>query len=1095
MFNTKKINKKQIQENRFKKNRLSEVIFALATTTVVAGPSLAFAQDGAAEVAQDKPVQQQSASDSTEDSSPAYEGTLEEVTVSGVRYNLQNAQDIKRNADTFVDSISSEDMGSLPDRSVLEAMQRMPGVSIERFAGADDPDHFGVEGSGAVIRGMTATRSEFNGRDSFTANSGRGLSFQDVPPELMGGVDVYKNQSADMIEGGIGGTVSLRTRKPFDSPEQTFSVSADYSQGDLDENGTPSLSALYSDRWMTEAGEFGVLFNVAHSELQGTSHGIQSDTYLNFDAEGIAGAENFDSVWLPNASNFFQKRDDRTRKGYAGAFQWANTDETILATAQFMRSDSRLSWTENAVKYQGDSYDAARTVGPLAGTEFSFDDDGVFEQGAMVTEAGWRGGYAPGDGQYGSKFQTDTRVKDTHTVVDDVAFNLQLTPNENWEYSFDLQYIQAETQDDDLQIAMGQWMSQTYDASGDTPTLVVGDPNQPYDGSSDPNWFRDPQNYWWRSAMDHFERSEGESVAGRFDGTYYFSEEPLGLLRAAKFGARLAQRDQTVRITSYNWGPIGAEWNTPYYLNDPEVADQPYEYVNFSDFHRGGVVSVPGGGFLFPDADYVKGVLKGNRDLFISPDGDPWEPYRTREDIIAKGIFQAPEVFDTTETNRAAYVRLDFGSDETALRFSGNVGLRYVELEREALGSVQYPDFVGVPYPDGAPVVLNDYDAVEEWATQAVVDGRFATAREAMAYARDPSNWLTPEEKAFGNDAFSAEEAWSKYSSVLPSFNLKLELREDLLARFAVSKAIALPDMSEVKNQAVIGARQLGVVREDGPVEPPADGEETEDNGTNIVSVAPVDWTGSGGNPYLWPMESIQYDASVEWYFADVGSFTTSAFYKDLSDTFIKGAFPRDFANPLTGQVQTVDFESTINGGDGFMQGVELAYQQFYDFLPAPFDGVGLQLNYTWIDSGLSNSGVEGAAEPTTGEEQAFDRYPLPDISLLPLRGVSEHTFNVVGMYEKGPWSARLAYNWRSKYLLTTRDTISKYPIFNDDAGYMDGSIFYNFDNGVTVGLQASNLLDTQTETIMQLDNQGTEARRSWFIQDRRYALIVRANF
>jgi len=256
-----------------------------------------------------------------------------------------------------------------------------------------------------------------------------------------------------------------------------------------------------------------------------------------------------------------------------------------------------------------------------------------------------------------------------------------------------------------------------------------------------------------------------------------------------------------------------------------------------------------------------------------------------------------------------------------------------------------------------------------------------------------------------------------------------------------------------------------------------------------------VDWTGSGGNPYLWPMESIQYDASVEWYFADVGSFTTSLFYKDLSDTFIKGAFPRDFANPVTGQVQTVDFESTVNGGDGFMQGVELAYQQFYDFLPAPFDGVGLQLNYTWIDSGLSNNGVEGAAEPTTGEEEAFDRYPLPDISLLPLRGVSEHTFNVVGMYEKGPWSARLAYNWRSKYLLTTRDTISKYPIFNDDAGYMDGSIFYNFDNGVTVGLQATNLLDTQTETIMQLDNQGTEAGRSWFIQDRRYALIVRANF
>ncbi len=118
--------------------------------------------------------------------------TVEEVLVSGTRQNLQNAQEVKRNAATFVDAISAEDIGSLPDRSVLEAMQRVPGVSIERFAAANDPDHFGVEGSGAVIRGMSATRSEFNGRDSFTANSGRGLSFQDVPPELMGGFRYLK---------------------------------------------------------------------------------------------------------------------------------------------------------------------------------------------------------------------------------------------------------------------------------------------------------------------------------------------------------------------------------------------------------------------------------------------------------------------------------------------------------------------------------------------------------------------------------------------------------------------------------------------------------------------------------------------------------------------------------------------------------------------------------------------------------------------------------------------------------------------------------------------------------------------------------------
>ena len=70
-------------------------------------------------------------------------------------------------------------------------------------------------------------RSEFNGRDSFNANSSRGLSFGDVSPELMAGVDTYKNATADMIEGGIAGTVNLRTHVPFDSEGFVLAISAE----------------------------------------------------------------------------------------------------------------------------------------------------------------------------------------------------------------------------------------------------------------------------------------------------------------------------------------------------------------------------------------------------------------------------------------------------------------------------------------------------------------------------------------------------------------------------------------------------------------------------------------------------------------------------------------------------------------------------------------------------------------------------------------------------------------------------------------------------------------------------------------------------
>ena len=149
---------------------------------------------------------------------------MEEIIVTGQRAALQNAAAIKRDSDTVVDAISAADIGALPDVSVLEALQRVPGITIERFAAIDDPDHFSTEGSGAVLRGLPQTRSSFNGRDTFSANSNRGLTYQDVPPELMGAVRVVKNQTADMIEGGISGTIDLVTRKPFDTNERVLGI-------------------------------------------------------------------------------------------------------------------------------------------------------------------------------------------------------------------------------------------------------------------------------------------------------------------------------------------------------------------------------------------------------------------------------------------------------------------------------------------------------------------------------------------------------------------------------------------------------------------------------------------------------------------------------------------------------------------------------------------------------------------------------------------------------------------------------------------------------------------------------------------------------
>ena len=98
---------------------------------------------------------------------------MEEVTVTAMRRNLESAQMLKREADTVIESITAEDLGSFPDKSIAEALQRVAGITVNRFAASSDTAHFSAEPSGVIVRGLNMVRTEFNGRDTFSANSSR----------------------------------------------------------------------------------------------------------------------------------------------------------------------------------------------------------------------------------------------------------------------------------------------------------------------------------------------------------------------------------------------------------------------------------------------------------------------------------------------------------------------------------------------------------------------------------------------------------------------------------------------------------------------------------------------------------------------------------------------------------------------------------------------------------------------------------------------------------------------------------------------------------------------------------------------------------
>jgi TonB-dependent receptor len=222
-----------------------------------------------------------------------------------------------------------------------------------------------------VVRGLNFVRSELNGRDTFSANNGRALSFADVPSELMGGVDVFKSPSADMIEGGISGTVNLRTRLPFDSKKRMLSLSAEDSYGDFVKKWSPTYSLLYSDTWDTAAGEFGLLASLSDSKLWTRADGTQVSNFgcrTNLGA-GVSDCGNgTKGVWFPRGAAFRSTTTDRERKGQAAAVQWRSNDHTMQATAQYMRSDSNQKWTEHAMEIATDNVTSNGDSRPVAGT-------------------------------------------------------------------------------------------------------------------------------------------------------------------------------------------------------------------------------------------------------------------------------------------------------------------------------------------------------------------------------------------------------------------------------------------------------------------------------------------------------------------------------------------------------------------------------------------------------------------------------------------------------------------------------------------------------------------------------------------------------
>jgi iron complex outermembrane receptor protein len=150
---------------------------------------------------------------------PASDQKLEEVIVTGERQALRDSIALKQNTDLVSDSISTAEIGQLPDVTIAEELNRLPGVNTTRDRG---------NASQASIRGLgpRLVLGLVNGREVASSEPSQDLRWEIYPSEVLSGAQIYKSQDATLVPGGIAATVDIRTLSPLDYRGPTFSVRA-----------------------------------------------------------------------------------------------------------------------------------------------------------------------------------------------------------------------------------------------------------------------------------------------------------------------------------------------------------------------------------------------------------------------------------------------------------------------------------------------------------------------------------------------------------------------------------------------------------------------------------------------------------------------------------------------------------------------------------------------------------------------------------------------------------------------------------------------------------------------------------------------------
>jgi iron complex outermembrane recepter protein len=886
----------------------------------------------------------------------------DEIIVTGIRGSLRSAASIKRNSDSIVDVISSEDLGKFPDTNVAESLQRIPGVAIDRSNG---------EGRFVTVRGFGPSFNTVlvNGRTFASDNQGREFSFDLLAAELISGADVYKSSQARLQDGGIGATLNVKTPRPLDLGGFKAVLSAKGQYERYSKDVTPQGFALVSNTFAD--GKIGLLASLSYQKRNAQTRFTQNRGYLPGVSVGPTATPLFTNVFAPRNQDVGQDDQSRERIGVTGTAQFRPNDQltfTIDGLYNQFNVDSRVqalgSWFEPS-SYTAAQIDSNRTVTSLT-TNGNADLIQTSNNRFVKT-------YAAGG-------------------------NIEWKPNDNLTVKAD-----------------ASWSRAADSAGGRNYFTVIGIPSQYSFAQATGNGFPSTLNYSANLAnpalgRSHIALRQGNSEAERVVEYKLDTEwkSDGGALDAVRFGMINTNRrknSQTIQTDpntlclycGYNEG-ASAALLSPLTLNGPSGSGTvPTQILGY-------------------DANAYLSFLESAGQAAARDLARGLPPGTTAALLAGTNGFAAavqPNSFAVTERVYAGYLEADFKGNLGSMPWVVNIGARYVH-------------------------------------TELVASGRQLALTDLLSVPNDPTIY----QAVFANGGAPVSTAQrSSYDYFLPNLNIKVSLTDQIVARFSASRTLTRPQIRDLAPR------------------------------TNFDVTRPASLDASGGNPNLRPYTSNNFDLSLEWYPTPTTTLSAAVYFKSI-DSFIvqtRSAEPFTIANasnlPIGGGITgantaTFNVRRPRNAENATVRGIELNAVHTFDYLPAPFDGLGASVNATFVGS---NAAFDVASTSTS----------------FALEGLGD-SFNVTGFYEKSGFAARVAYNRRGRFLeyLVTPSQGGD-PVFRRPFDQVDVRVSYDVTKYAQIFAEGTNVTNSKNITTGRFDNQVLD-----FVDTgARYAAGVRLNF